>query len=290
MFYPVLIGIFFMVDLLIFKFFNDSILTFKSYFWLTHFLTIFLFLLIEKKFRKNEGGEIFLLFFPCIGYLMLLLEYFIRIKSNIHSELEEHISYEKYLEEMEKEIIVQSSVDLNLLGAYDILSVGNSKEKKDFLIGFETSNINFKIEVLKKALWDSDIDVIHYAATEINKIDEKFQSEIQKYKKENNKEKLCKTYFNYAISGLLEGAVLNFYQNIILKLLKSKSSLTLEEQYMKLVTCKNLKKYNEFEDVANILLKEKWLPEHIVDFIKEFYYEENELGKVKEVEQWQKFV
>ena len=232
--YIILILLFFLNDLVLCLLFKDSIFIFKSYFWGLHFIATFVFLILEKKLRENEDCEVFILLFPCIGYLILLLGYFIRFKGNVQSELEENISYEKYLEDMEKDIIVQSSLDLNLIGAYDILSVGTPKEKKDFFIGFETSNIKFKVEVLKKALWDNDIDVIHYAATEINKIDEKFQNDIQRYKKDGNIEKLCKTYFEYSISGLLEGSVLEFYQNMFLNTLGRKDLLTFEEQYMRL--------------------------------------------------------
>lgn len=289
-FYGILVVIFFIIDLLICIFFKDGVLSFRSYFWMLHFGATFIFLILEKLVKENEGYEIFILFFPCIGYLMLMVEYFARFKVEFDDELEENESYEKYLQDREKEIIVQSSVDLNLIGAYDVLSVGTSKEKKDFLIGFETSNIKFKVEVLKKALWDEDIDVIHYAATEINKIDEKFQKDIEKYKKEKNKEKLCKTYFDYSVSGLLEGGVLEFYQNITLKILRNKPHLTLEDQYMRLVTYRNMKNHKKCEEVIETLLKDKKLPEHIVDFIKEYYYEENEVEKFKGVERWQKSV
>lgn len=290
MFYIVGIVVFMIIDLLICIFFGNGIFSFRSYFWIFHFSTTLIFLWLEKFFKEKEGYEVFILLFPSIGYFMLLIEYLTRFKVRFDKTLENSESYEKYLEDKEKEIVVQSSVDLNFIGAYDILAVGSPEEKKDFLIEFETFNVKFKIDVLKKALLDKDTNVIHYAATEINKIDEKFQKNIKKYKKEENMEKLCEIYFNYLLSGLLEDEILKFYQNITLKLLKEKSKETLKNVYMRLVIYKNMKNHSKIKKIIKELLYKETLPEYIFDFIKEYYYEENEIEKYKEVERWQKSV
>lgn len=288
--YEIVTVIFLILDIVTLYFLGDQILSFKSPFWVIHFILAILFILFEKKIKENEGYDIFILLFPVLGFLMLIFEYILRFRMKFESNLEIDEGFEKYLESKEREIIVQRSLDLNLIGAYDILSVGSAKEKKDFLIGFETKNIKFKIEVLKKALWDEDIDVIHYAATEINKIDEGFQKRIEKYKKERNKDALCKEYFEYSVCGLLEGGVLEFYQIITLKLLRNKVHLTIDDLYMILVTYRNMENYEKCEEVIKKVMKRKDVSEKIINYIKQYYYEENKNDKLKEVEKWQESV
>lgn len=77
----------------------------------------------------------------------------------------------------------------------------------------EALNLKIRVEVLKKALKDDDMEVIHYAATELNKLDEKFQNKIKALSKQiEKKEELLKKYREYCESGLLESNILEYYQ------------------------------------------------------------------------------
>lgn len=66
---------------------------------------------------------------------------------------------------------------------------------------------------------DDDIDVIHYAAAELNKIDVRLQENIKNAEKEKNLYKIYDAYREYIDSGLLFESILKFYQNKTLSLL-----------------------------------------------------------------------
>ena len=198
--YILFISVFLILDSLIFYNFKNEVLSFRSYFWICHFSLSLIFIYLNKLISGEKQFDILILIFPVIGYCMVLINQFLFFRDYFKSEIEINEDLEKYILNEEKEIIVNSSIDLNLIGAYDILAVGTPVEKKNFLIGFETQNLKFKIEVLKKALWDEDIEVIHYAATEINKIDENFQKLIKEKTNLKNLNEICEVYYDYCTS------------------------------------------------------------------------------------------
>ena len=221
---------------------------------------------------------------------MALINNFLFFREYFKSDIEINENLEKYILNEEKEIIVNSSIDLNLIGAYDILAVGTPTEKKNFLIGFETQNLKFKVDVLKKALWDEDIEVIHYAATEINKIDENFQKVIKEKEMLKDSNELSKIYYDYCTSGLLLGEILEFYQNKYIDIAKSKENLDIIDKYNLLTIYKDMKDYKACNRLIQELIEKKDLDEKIVEFIEKYYYDLNDYEMLKEVKKWQKSV
>ena len=221
---------------------------------------------------------------------MALINNFLFFREYFKSDIEINENLEKYILNEEKEIIVNSSIDLNLIGAYDILAVGTPTEKKNFLIGFETQNLKFKVDVLKKALWDEDIEVIHYAATEINKIDENFQKVIKEKEMLKDSNELSKIYYDYCTSGLLLGEILEFYQNKYIDIAKSKENLNIIDKYNLLTIYKDMKDYKACNRLIQELIEKKDLDEKIVEFIEKYYYDLNDYEMLKEVKKWQKSV
>ena len=90
------------------------------------------------------------------------------------------------------------------------------KKKKKFLFSYNPSDISVKTEILQRALLDENIDVIHYAATELNTIDTEIQAKINSAeKREKSKEndlRIYRLYKKYNKSGLLFGAISDFYR------------------------------------------------------------------------------
>lgn len=284
------IFIFLLLDILIFFYFKDGILSFRSYFWIFHFSLALIFIYSCRLFLKEKQFDIFILIFPIVGYSMVLINEFLFFKDYFKSDVEINEDLEKYILDEENKIIVNSSIDLNLIGAYDILAVGTPMEKKNFLIGFETQNIKFKVDVLKKALWDEDIEVIHYAATEINKIDEKFQKLIQEKTLLNDLNEICDTYYKYCTSGLLIGEILEFYQRKYIYYLKLKKELNIKDKFNLLIIYKDMENYNECDKLIKDFMKSKNLDKDMVEFIEKYYYDLNDFEMLKEVKKWQKSV
>lgn len=285
-----LIFIFLILDILIFFYFKNGVLSFRSYFWIFHFSLALIFIYLNRLFLGENQFDIFILIFPIVGYVMALINNFLFFREYFKSDIEINENLEKYILNEEKEIIVNSSIDLNLIGAYDILAVGTPTEKKNFLIGFETQNLKFKVDVLKKALWDEDIEVIHYAATEINKIDENFQKVIKEKEMLKDSNELSKIYYDYCTSGLLLGEILEFYQNKYIDIAKSKENLNIINKYNLLTIYKDMKDYKACNRLIQELIEKKDLDEKIVEFIEKYYYDLNDYEMLKEVKKWQKSV
>ena len=285
-----LIFIFLILDILIFFYFKNGLLSFRSYFWISHFSLALIFIYLNRLFLGENQFDILILIFPIVGYVMALINNFLFFREYFKSDIEINENLEKYILNEEKEIIVNSSIDLNLIGAYDILAVGTPTEKKNFLIGFETQNLKFKVDVLKKALWDEDIEVIHYAATEINKIDENFQKVIKEKEMLKDSNELSKIYYDYCTSGLLLGEILEFYQNKYIDIAKSKENLDIIDKYNLLTIYKDMKDYKACNRLIQELIEKKDLDEKIVEFIEKYYYDLNDYEMLKEVKKWQKSV
>lgn len=285
-----LIFIFLILDILIFFYFKNGLLSFRSYFWISHFSLALIFIYLNRLFLGENQFDIFILIFPIVGHVMALINNFLFFREYFKSDIEINENLEKYILNEEKEIIVNSSIDLNLIGAYDILAVGTPTEKKNFLIGFETQNLKFKVDVLKKALWDEDIEVIHYAATEINKIDENFQKVIKEKEMLKDSNELSKIYYDYCTSGLLLGEILEFYQNKYIDIAKSKENLDIIDKYNLLTIYKDMKDYKACNRLIQELIEKKDLDEKIVEFIEKYYYDLNDYEMLKEVKKWQKSV
>ncbi|WP_432205308.1 hypothetical protein ACQ9ZF_08765 (plasmid) [Cetobacterium somerae] len=288
--YLLFVLFFCLMDLFLFLYFQKDLLVFRSSFWIGHFVLALLFIYLNNKLLQGKEFDIFILIFPAVGYILLFISSFLNFQKHFESEVEINENLNKYILDGEKEIIVNQSIDLNLIGAYDILSVGTPADKKNFLINFETQDLNFKIEVLQKALWDPDIEVIHYAATEINKIDENFQNIIKEENIKGNLNSLCEVYFKYCTSGLLIGEVLEFYQNKFIDFIKQKDKLNGEDSYKLLVVYNSMKKYKECDELIKRIYKNKSYNKKILDFIKNYYYNLNDYKMLKEVETWQESV
>ncbi|MHA4989802.1 hypothetical protein [Cetobacterium somerae] len=288
--YILFISIFLILDSLIFYNFKNEVLSFRSYFWICHFSLSLIFIYLNKLISGEKQFDILILIFPVIGYCMILINQFLFFRDYFKSEIEINEDLEKYILNEEKEIIVNSSIDLNLIGAYDILAVGTPAEKKNFLIGFETQNLKFKIEVLKKALWDEDIEVIHYAATEINKIDENFQKLIKEKTNLKNINEICEVYYDYCTSGLLIGEILEFYQKKYIYYVKSKKEIESRDKYNLLNIYKDMKNYMECDKLIEDIIKNESLDQTTVEFIEKYYYDLNNNEMLKEVRRWQKSV
>ncbi|MGL5571615.1 MAG: hypothetical protein ACRDCE_11825 [Cetobacterium sp.] len=288
--YILFISVFLILDSLIFYNFKNEVLNFRSYFWICHFSLSLIFIYLNKLISGEKQFDILILIFPVIGYCMILINQFLFFRDYFKSEIEINEDLEKYILNEEKEIIVNSSIDLNLIGAYDILAVGTPVEKKNFLIGFETQNLKFKIEVLKKALWDEDIEVIHYAATEINKIDENFQKLIKEKTNLKNLNEICEVYYDYCTSGLLIGEILEFYQKKYIYYVKSKKEIESRDKYNLLNIYKDMKNYMECDKLIEDIIKNESLDQTTVEFIEKYYYDLNNNEMLKEVRRWQKSV
>ena len=202
----------FIVEILIVKHFyqTEELFHFRSLFWSFHELVTLIFLGISYIFLHEDIGyyDVFLLLFPLIGISLLLLERIFQKWKVSNAVIDELLSSDEQEEKKEQKFIPE---EFEIMSYYDLLSSDNIDEKKTFLFSFQPKEIDLKIKILKKALLDKNIDVIHYAATELNKIETELQNKINELEKKHDKEELYRTYKTYINSGLLYDSILEFY-------------------------------------------------------------------------------
>ena len=177
-----------------------------------HTVIIAIIYTINFKYFKDNGGyfDIFIILIPILGFLFLLFHEVNFFSKGLKAEIEKNDLENKSIKEKK---ILELHESKNLLGAHDSLLVGGVHDKKNMILKAEALNLKIRVEVLKKALKDDDMEVIHYAATELNKLDEKFQNKIKALSKQiEKKEELLKKYREYCESGLLESNILEYYQ------------------------------------------------------------------------------
>ena len=247
---------------------NGEILNFRSIYWIFHFVSSILFICFCKNIMKNdlEYYDVFIIIFPVIGIIMFIFDIifsFWKVKRAIANEiLGQEDDFYNNLEKIKKDYDLS---EFDVMSSYDLLLSSNNKNKKRFLFSYESKDPKLKVEILQRALLDENTEVIHYAATELNKLDAGLQEKINTLEKEREditdknelKEinyKIYKFYKQYINSGLLVEEILDFYQRKTLELLQD---LDIDENK------KELEKINLYENMKNKKEYEKLLKDRI---------------------------
>ncbi len=251
-------------------------------FWIYHLVLAGAFWITNETGFKRDINyfDVLIILFPGVGFGGLLFLELLPERESHYSEVEETVDLRSYLKNRRELEYIDVSAELGMIGAYDRLYTGSSREKKKFLMSFNPPELSFKVEVLKKALLDEDIDVIHYAATELNRIDETIQKKIFLGELEGKFEEVLYSYMKYIRSGLLEGEILKFYQEGALALLEkfSEGKYVLEELHL----LKDTFRVEACEvKLERLLAAEPSLD--IIEFAMRFYHERNHYERVLEL-------
>lgn len=275
--------ILFIIELLLFKYFykTSDLLNFRSFYWIFHEIVTIIFLGISYIFLHEDVGyyDVFLILLPVVGSFLLLLERIFQKWKVSNAIIEELLHTEEQEEEKRQKFVPE---EFEVMSYYDLLSSDNIVEKKTFLFSFQTKEIELKVKILKKALLDKNIDVIHYAATELNKVETELQNKINKFEKENNREELYKTYKTYINSGLLYDSVLEFYLRKAIELLENLDEDTIDKEKELLSLYKLSGEKEEYENILKKRIKEKEEKKDIQDYCY-FLYQENRFEDLLEI-------
>ena len=273
----VLVIMLFIVEILIVKHFyqTEDLFHFRSLFWGFHELITLIFLGISYILLHEDIGyyDVFLILFPLIGISLLLLERIFQKWKVSNAVIDELLSSGEQEEKKEQKFIPE---EFEIMSYYDLLSSDNIDEKKKFLFSFQTKEIDLKIKILKKALLDKNIDVIHYAATELNKIETELQNKISELEKKDDKEEL------YINSGLLYDSILEFYLRKAAELLGSLDKNTIDKGKELLCLYKLGNEIVEYEDILKKRIKKKEEKKDIQDYCY-FLYQENRFEDLLEM-------
>ena len=273
----------FIVEILIVKHFyqTEDLFHFRSLFWGFHELITLIFLGISYILLHEDIGyyDVFLILFPLIGISLLLLERIFQKWKVSNAVIDELLSSDEQEEKKEQKFVPE---EFEIMSYYDLLSSDNIDEKKKFLFSFQTKEIDLKIKILKKALLDKNIDVIHYAATELNKIETELQNKISELEKKDDKEELYRTYKTYINSGLLYDSILEFYLRKAAELLGSLDKNTIDKGKELLCLYKLGNEIVEYEDILKKRIKKKEEKKDIQDYCY-FLYQENHFADLLKI-------
>lgn len=280
--------VFFLVDIINFNlnYREESFDTLRSEFWLFHMGVSIIYILINTTILKNDLGyyDLLIFFLPAVGFFMVFVEEIFSIfKGSIKNSIEEAYDIEKYVKDDGEEGL-ELQKELNTIAAYDSLTVKTPDEKKKFIFEFNPPNVDFKVEILERALKDRDINVIHYAAVELNRLDVEFQKNIKEQEKKGDKLGLYKAYMEYINSGILKDFMVEVYLEKSLDLLLNlvEGDKTLREEL--LILYKKADKKVEYEKLLDELIGEN--PEkRLVEELLKFLYSENRFEEMLEYHQ-----
>jgi hypothetical protein len=251
-------------------------------FWYFHIGLGLIFLLLNHIFLNEDiyYFDLFIFLFPVMGFGGLLFIELIPKLDSDYQMIEESSDFKTYLKNRREVEFIDLAVELGTMGAYDILATGTPEEKKSFLINFNPPDERFKVEVLEKALLDEDIDVIHYAATELNWIYEKHRVNILKANKNGDLKKIFKSYNDYIKSGLLKGDVLLMAQKKALGTLKTLFDKDKSYAPDLLRFYKNMGDEKKCQIHLERFLEEEDPDVGVLNFALEYYYENNWYEKI----------
>ncbi len=160
-----------------------------------------------------------------------------------------------------------SQEDKNIVPLEEAILIDDIKtRRKAVLLTLEDEPLKY-LDILLVARNNKDVDTVHYATTQITKVQRFFQIEIEKYtvaieKDPDNFELLDKAidlYEKYIASGLLEEPLLKRSRIIYNELLDKKLALISNDKYTlikKLRNCINLKTYASAFEISDVLRTE----------------------------------
>lgn len=119
--------IFFGFEILNFKYnyTSNTYTDLRSSFWLIHLLIASVYIILFNYIFKADIGyyDVFIIFFPGLGFFIMILGGFFDIKKDIENHIEEAYSMEMYKKEKQEEDYINFYLDINTVGAYDSLLV-----------------------------------------------------------------------------------------------------------------------------------------------------------------------
>jgi amino acid transporter len=194
-------------------------------------VVVFIIVIIFRRSSSPQTREISPLMFlilPGVGSLLFSLSYLVLyfvgsrfVKKELrHSYMDEEVKYEK-------EVSIDFKQIGRLMDMAGVFSYSDSSHKKDMIVDLLSGDITANSKLLKQGLGDKDPEVVHYTASTLNYMEEKYEKAIQTARAacvENlTRKKLMNVaalYENYMSSGLLEDDILPIYRNSYIQVLE----------------------------------------------------------------------
>lgn len=220
----------------------SGLFDFRSMVYL-HIISYAVITFFSRRSKNQSRGvpNFLILFLPVIGNLVCFSTYFLQFFLNNPNQMIE--DYEKYIAisrkiDFEKRINYISSI--KTISYSDQISSGSDINKKDVIIDIAGEDVDIKYKILRDSLYDKNSEVVHYAATTLNVLEDEFSQDIimlkEKYIEYNDinaLDKLTDKYKLYLNSGILvEDLKKYMFNDYIDTLIKCLNVIGLKEKYI----------------------------------------------------------
>ena len=237
-----------------------------KYFILIHIIaaaTLFAARRTLKGVRKDSLESLIIIMMPVGGlFVHVAVEIcykFLRIDENAVAEYEDYIKY-KELITLHKDIDVQK--EINILSLGDRLMHSSSEEKKSAIMSLNTNDIEVKTGVLRKALLDKDPEVVHYAASTLSFIHDRYENKLSdmenEYARRSTTSKLYELiseYKKYLSLGLVDELSRTAHEKKYVRFLKELESRSGGEFDTGIMIAREYTEYGNIEGALGILQK-----------------------------------
>ncbi|MGF9767802.1 hypothetical protein [Bacillus albus] len=167
-------------------------------------------LISENKKGIIEFCLIVSLLFPLLGLIVSVIMLLLNIKRSKTEWLQQYSDYVSFQVNNYEEILESAKQDMDLISFSSGLEIDKPELHKQLIVQLSSSTISNEGGLLKEAIHHKDPETVHYAATTINLLNERYEKQIGYLNKQflqhpqnDIAEELVSNYLRYIESGLL---------------------------------------------------------------------------------------
>ncbi|WP_445506688.1 hypothetical protein [Niallia sp. 03190] len=182
-------------------------------FYLVFAFIFFMILKSRAPLEKKGLYDFFLILsfiIPIIGFIAALILLSLQLKKKNQQWIEEYSGYITFKMPNYEDMRAEAKQDLELISFTSGLELDRPELQKKLIVQLSTANVSNEGKLLRKAVKQKDAETIHYAATTINALNERYTKKINDLKQQFTQsqiheaaEKLTLLYARYIESGLL---------------------------------------------------------------------------------------
>ncbi|PKJ52319.1 hypothetical protein [Bacillus sp. SN10] len=185
-------------------------------------------LIIEDKKGIIEFCLILSLLFPLLGLIVSVIMLLLNIKRSKTEWLQQYSDYVSFHVDNYEDILESAKQDMDLISFSSGLEIDKPELHKQLIVQLSSSAISNEGGLLKEAIHHKDPETVHYAATTINLLNERYEKQIGylnklflQHPQNDIAEELVSNYLRYIESGLLSNQqkenTINEFMNFIIQ-------------------------------------------------------------------------
>ncbi|EEK76036.1 hypothetical protein bcere0009_51550 [Bacillus cereus R309803] len=164
----------------------------------------------ENKKGIIEFCLIISLLFPLLGLIVSVIMLLLNIKRSKTGWLQQYSDYVSFQVDNYEDILELAKQDMDLISISSGLEIDKPELHKQLIVQLSSSTISNEGGLLKEAIHHKDPETVHYAATTINLLNERYEKQIGYLNKQflqhpqnDIAKELVSNYLRYIESGLL---------------------------------------------------------------------------------------